>query len=433
MRLSVDGRGYLVPSEQPAGVLCVRVYVPDDPLYVYAFWGHLERLTQWNVWERGGTKGKDAASVWKDAWKLSRDDWECSLGDCGLMDVRQKPNEPCTLQKQNSCTGDWVDFASITLCTQAIPEPHSENPQSELNDALWAIKETVNTAHYLLISNTPSYVRYMMTRSGIPNPGAMIDDMATDTQEDRQDYIDDADWGKLKDTIACATGECNLLDPDLLNLARGEWLRCLIETIIENSFEAGNRVGQWINLLLAGASAWEVAGVMSMYPGIGEQFDFDDTVCSWGITYDFTADDGGWIAQVDDRWDMGVQCGQWGTSGWGVIIHPYSSPANYRILSIRKEAVSNFNITRVKTYWTFQVDEGNSGSKNAATSAWVDSAWSVLTNKTDYGDGSFSLEWTGSADTDKLWIESEGWPINWPDGYCTKIELEGTGDAPTWV
>ena len=118
MMAKLSEKAYLIPANPaPESDVCIRVYVPDDPLYIAAFWGCYEYLTAWLAWERDEAHtGKVVADRWKAAYQKSRALWDCSDGSCGLMDVRQKPDEPCTLQKLDDCSDEWVDFAYTQLC-----------------------------------------------------------------------------------------------------------------------------------------------------------------------------------------------------------------------------------------------------------------------------------------------------------------------------
>lgn len=109
--------GYRLPATiEPGEDVCIRVYVPKDSLYLAAFWSQYERLGMWLAWERGSTRAKDAASAWKVRIAKAREINDCAEGDCGIMDVRTKPNYPCVLQKWDDCTASWVDFADTRLC-----------------------------------------------------------------------------------------------------------------------------------------------------------------------------------------------------------------------------------------------------------------------------------------------------------------------------
>jgi hypothetical protein len=109
--------GYRLPAViDPGEYVCAKVQVPADQLYIAAFWASIEYLTKWVAWERDDTgRAAEAAALWKECWDQSRSWWDESKScEEQQMDVRQKPDEPCVLQKD---TGEgWEDFADIRLC-----------------------------------------------------------------------------------------------------------------------------------------------------------------------------------------------------------------------------------------------------------------------------------------------------------------------------
>lgn len=113
-----DTKAYIIPETvDPEACQCIRVYVPDSPLYIAAFWASYEYLCNWLAWERDEEKrGKAVAAVWRPYFERAREEYLCSDGDCGLMDIRQKSGEPCIIEKQVSCEGDWEDSVNMKLC-----------------------------------------------------------------------------------------------------------------------------------------------------------------------------------------------------------------------------------------------------------------------------------------------------------------------------
>lgn len=107
--------GYRLPDTMPNDFVCARVYIPADNLLIAAFWSQVEQLTRWLAWERGGTKARDAALLWKTAWGMSREAWEGCQGECGIVDVRQSETTPCLLEKKIDCT-EYEQFADMRLC-----------------------------------------------------------------------------------------------------------------------------------------------------------------------------------------------------------------------------------------------------------------------------------------------------------------------------
>lgn len=64
-----DGKGYIIPDEpQPDGLYCLKVYIPADDLYLYAFAGAYQFFGKWMAWERDNSqRGKLAAESWRNA------------------------------------------------------------------------------------------------------------------------------------------------------------------------------------------------------------------------------------------------------------------------------------------------------------------------------------------------------------------------------
>lgn len=90
-----DGKGYLVPDPpEVEGLVCIKVYVPDDLIYIAAFWGAYEYFTTWLAWARDVNKlGKVAAAVWRSAFDISRAEYELG-GGCD-MSVTVNNNISC--------------------------------------------------------------------------------------------------------------------------------------------------------------------------------------------------------------------------------------------------------------------------------------------------------------------------------------------------
>lgn len=115
-----DG-GWILPEEIDPERVCVKLFVPNDPAHLAAFWGALWNLTYWNQWQRDELKlGTQVAAVWKDVWFNARVIND-GLEGCEIVpfDVRQNDEEPCILEKSED--GDtWVPFADLQLCPPNI-------------------------------------------------------------------------------------------------------------------------------------------------------------------------------------------------------------------------------------------------------------------------------------------------------------------------
>jgi len=112
------GRGYLVPEPiDPGDTVCVRVYVPNDQLYMAAFLRAYEFFGQWVAWERDVTgKAAAAAAVWRQAIDKTLAELDCSGGDCGIMDIRQSSAVPCIIEKKAECSEEWEQAVDMRLC-----------------------------------------------------------------------------------------------------------------------------------------------------------------------------------------------------------------------------------------------------------------------------------------------------------------------------
>jgi len=116
--MTTDNRGYVLPDNyNPPDVVCVRVYVPNDPLYLREFWGAYSYFTQWSAWKRDPFKrGKVAALAWLKAYAKAREDY-ISLGACNMAitNIRQNPLNPCKLEFSEDGT-TWTEFADMKDC-----------------------------------------------------------------------------------------------------------------------------------------------------------------------------------------------------------------------------------------------------------------------------------------------------------------------------
>lgn len=80
--------GYLIPADpSPENYRCLRVYAPDDPLYMAALLGALTYMGQWTAWERDELhRGTLAANSWKVANELTMDGLSVPCGDNPITD-----------------------------------------------------------------------------------------------------------------------------------------------------------------------------------------------------------------------------------------------------------------------------------------------------------------------------------------------------------
>lgn len=84
--MSTEHPGYLIPENvQPDGYYCLRVYIPRDVAYLYAFSGAFQFFGKWPAWRRdSGHNATLAAAAWRDAIAYT---FENGWLNCGEDDV----------------------------------------------------------------------------------------------------------------------------------------------------------------------------------------------------------------------------------------------------------------------------------------------------------------------------------------------------------
>lgn len=90
-----NGRGYLIPEVVDPGVYrCIRVFIPDDDMYLYAFMGAYEYFMRWVAWEKDGTtRATEAAQVWATAYEMTRDSLD--IGCLEMEELQQLIDSCC--------------------------------------------------------------------------------------------------------------------------------------------------------------------------------------------------------------------------------------------------------------------------------------------------------------------------------------------------
>jgi len=102
----------------PPNRRCIQINVPDDPQHLSIFWGVLRSLSDWQRWEREGTKsGTLVAQVWRDV--VYSIEWEDSCMSCCPSVTNQYYDEDGVLQQS---TDGGVTY------TPALDDPRFNSP-----------------------------------------------------------------------------------------------------------------------------------------------------------------------------------------------------------------------------------------------------------------------------------------------------------------
>jgi len=414
-RYKIKDPGFRVPDTLPETFVCARVYIPDDQLFIAAFWGLYETLSTWLSWERGGTKAKDAAALWKTAYDMSRESYECAEGDCGIMDARQSETVPCVLEKQIDCDGEWSEFADLRLCVPKMrimggvlqqdttgngdwvdttDVPYNPSTDAEA-PAPWPDPPVGETGECLSAANVAAYIDFVCYSLA----GAMVDGLtffqtlavATTAVSALINLIPLAaltalitalyelvidDWEDVRD-FAIITKLTELLKCKYSSngsMSESQWLALIDET---NDWRAGlsdaDQRAKW-QLAILLMQLWGPVGmtISGKVWGI-TTYDCDAIECGNSMTWDFTGGDKqGW-----NEYLMGV----WAGNGW----HD-TYPPGYDGIMIYSPGLPAMTINRV----VIKMDRKNTGTNPIGqTSRYPDQSQYVYVS----GDGGDSFRY----------------------------------------
>lgn len=97
-------KGYLIPDIiNPQDEVCYSVPVPNDPAYIRAFFGQLNELSRWGMWDKTPQKqGVEAAARWFDSYlritacenNVIIKDEDCSFANPTSPLITYAPNDP---------------------------------------------------------------------------------------------------------------------------------------------------------------------------------------------------------------------------------------------------------------------------------------------------------------------------------------------------
>lgn len=101
---------------------------PDSPLWISILYGLINMVSRGRNWTNDSGTIKDAIEVGNEIWAR----FQASEGCDSFMDVRQNPDNPCELDKDQG--SGWVQFADLTLCGASMFEdPPYNGPDFELS------------------------------------------------------------------------------------------------------------------------------------------------------------------------------------------------------------------------------------------------------------------------------------------------------------
>lgn len=132
-----DG-GWILPTVLDPPRRCVTIEVPDDPAYFTAFWGALWELQYWFNWQRDPAHtARQVAAVWREIWFSANNRFNSGIEcEVALVDVRQNPTQPCTLEKSDD-GAMYVPFADLRLCLPLLRQGDDGQLQYSPDGETW--------------------------------------------------------------------------------------------------------------------------------------------------------------------------------------------------------------------------------------------------------------------------------------------------------
>ena len=269
-------RAYLLPDDpNPDDLMCLQVWLPNDPAFVRALFGSLDYLASWIAWERDPAKtGAIAAASMKEANEQTYTRW-LTIGGCS------EEIEP-------PYTDDLPDGRTPT--------------EGAVDDWLWSIYEVIVDIDTIFGAGgdctdvVNKWGPIWTARTGqqgtdvITSLCASMDGM---TQGERDVVTDPDTWETLRDEIVCSSaGECISLFDISTAADWNVWLNCAAEKIYDVLNQTSNNLYDMLNDAAAFLTGGLAAKQVDTAGGGGSGFGFDATDCS--IYIDFDANDTGY-------------------------------------------------------------------------------------------------------------------------------------------
>jgi hypothetical protein len=295
-----DGKGYPIPEPLDPGALrCFRVYVPDDTLYIGAFWRAYEFFTSWLAWERDEDhRGAAAAAVWKAAFNQARIEYEAGEG-CEDMsyDTRVKPGYPYIQQASSDGGATWHDSLILPHWEAgAVAPPINSDSDGEALSAammrnLWkyiaqAIRDALDaslTRAQAVNQITGQFAPYGAGSAFSSAIGSAYDSMSAMDEGERDDWTSDCQYVDMYNELG-----------DFANANPYSWLDQMAAWLFDHLNDWSDTLMYWLNsaaAALGGGSAWNWTANQGGAGG-GSGFGGD---CDWEHTFDFTTGQHGWV------------------------------------------------------------------------------------------------------------------------------------------
>jgi hypothetical protein len=127
---------YILPANvQPETLLCLKVFIPNDQLYLEAFSGAFNDFGRWTQWEKDGTnRASLAATTWKDAIDFTfLNGWlDCGENmDCCTEVLDRLTQIELSLQGLNNMNVNISNCGCGCGCSGGIPQENIPAPTGD--------------------------------------------------------------------------------------------------------------------------------------------------------------------------------------------------------------------------------------------------------------------------------------------------------------
>jgi hypothetical protein len=449
---------YLLPENPtPEGMICIPAYIPDDPLYIAAFWGQYDELTTWLAWERDAEhKGKEAATIWKTARDRSRDEW-IEQGGCGGSDMlRQNEENPCLIERSTDNGETWETLVDMSLCKNESFDPYEgETPPQDAPVAAaasivtelmrlvdWGIDEAETGE---IVSTYQWYLRPWTNNNVTPAAIAWLNGIE-DHLQDINDFGDSSEWLPFYNFLACRlqsarSEECNTVF-------------CWLNEAAEDIYTWLNESSEWVyNTLEATARALGPQGLANMaapasVTGFGGIEEWGIPDCEWEIL--LTPDDfNAWVMNEGTFYQSSgaLSLAPYGGSNdfWTWIATLPGGDVTRLTATSQGAAIEWITYTEDPVGWVINrpnqhIEIAYNPSDTLAWGEFTSYDWHVKEwafHAEELGNYLYKWEWPDSPENTPLELDKLVFKLhrdieNWNDRIVS-ITIRGTGIKPTWA
>lgn len=197
----------------PEAYKCIKVYIPEDSLYLGQFWQAYQHFTRFFAWEKDDLHtGSQVAEIWRAGYDLARAEYEAGQG-CGEAmpnDFRDKPSNINIVQYSKDGGTVWIDGWTKLGQTTVLAQPKLDTDKRVRNMSGTILKngpqeiakrivDVINASGTKEDAVAAACDWFGGIGGDCPTPTveAIYDDLAAMTQEQRNRYAGDCAYDEV--------------------------------------------------------------------------------------------------------------------------------------------------------------------------------------------------------------------------------------------